>query len=99
MYYTYLLQGVVDWVCKDPAERKKWLPILLENINLDFLKSQKHKWLSILEEKNLLLEDIKNIIDPTDFECDDEKDDCEDQKPQKMMRHNALEEVTTTCFM
>lgn len=90
---TCLLQGVVDWASEDPTERQKWLPILIENINLEFLKSQKNKWLCILEEKNLLQEDLKNIVDPITVECFDEEEDCDNQKSPKMIRHNALEEV------
>lgn len=88
-----LFEGVVDWASEDPAERQKWLPMLIENINLEFLKSQKNKWLSVLEEKNLLQEDLKNIVDPVELECYVEDDDCENRKSPKMMRHNTLEEV------
>lgn len=90
---TRLLQGVVEWASADPLERQKWLPVLIKNINLEFLKSQGSKWLSVLEEKNLLQEDLKNIVDPIRLKCCDEENDCENQKPQSRMGRNALEEV------
>lgn len=94
-----MLQGVVEWASKDPADRQKWLHVLIENIDLEFLKSKRNKWLAVLEEKQLLLEDVKNIIYPAELECNDVEDDCEDPNPQKMMRHNALEEVSLNDYL
>lgn len=88
-----LFEGVVDWASKDPAGRQKWLHVLIENIDLEFLKSKRNKWLAVLEEKQLLLEDVRNIIDPAALECNDVEEECDNPNPQKMMRHNALEEV------
>ena len=86
----------MEWASNDPPQRKKWLPDLIENIDLEFLKSKRNKWLALLEEKQLLQEDLKNIIDPTVLECNDEEEDCDNQYPQKMVRHSALEQVSFT---
>uniref|UniRef100_A0A0P4W6R1 Kelch-like protein diablo n=3 Tax=Scylla olivacea TaxID=85551 RepID=A0A0P4W6R1_SCYOL len=87
-----IFKGVVDWVSKNPAERQKWLPVLIENIDLEFLKSNRNKWLAVLKEKQLL-EDLKNVIDPAVVECNGDDEDCENQYLQKTIRHSTTEEV------
>ena len=88
-----MFQGIVNWVSKNSAERRRWLPVLIENIDLEFLKSDRNKWLAVLKEKQLL-EDLKNVIEPAVVECNGDDEDCENQYSQKTIRHSAMEEVT-----
>lgn len=89
------LQGVILWASKDPDERRKWLPVLCQKIDLSLLDSQTRlKYIATLEDRQLLTDDLKYIIAPIDVNSDTAEEGSDDQEETvKKTRYNSQEEV------
>lgn len=89
------LQGVILWASKDPEERRKWLPVLCQKIDLSLLDSQTRlKYIATLEDRQLLTDDLKYIIAPIDVNSDTAEEGSDDQEETvKKTRYNSQEEV------
>lgn len=90
-----LLKGVILWASKDPDERRKWLPVLCQKIDLSLLDSQTRlKYIATLEDRQLLTDDLKYIIAPIDVNSDTAEEGSDDQEETvKKTRYNSQEEV------
>ncbi|XP_042240722.1 kelch-like protein 12 isoform X2 [Homarus americanus] len=90
-----ILEGVTRWASQDPAERQKWLPALIQKIDLGFLNTQTRiKWVASFEENHLLSEDLKHILIPLEINSYGLEDGSDNQKEStRKTRHNSQEEV------
>ncbi|KAK4313697.1 hypothetical protein Pmani_014986 [Petrolisthes manimaculis] len=83
-----LIDGIVRWAAEDPEERHKWLPAMMEKLDICNLDQKlRTHWLTILKEKKLFTDDLVSIFKRT-------RDGviCEDRQILRQ-RQNSLGEV------